>query len=99
MNDQDIQNFRTRVSQDPALQAQFFDAWQDSCGALASLARQNGFDATTDGVLAAITKVSDSGELTDFELELVSGGGGVPCKAETPPTDSNLRAPVVGETP
>ena len=75
MNNQDIQAFRTLVNDDDGLRAKFFDAYEHGPGALAAMAKQHGFEVSEEQVVAALESVEADGELTDVELELVSGGG------------------------
>ncbi len=70
-----IDDFRERVNADSALQAQFAQAYAQGPTALAALARANGFQITDAEAVQAIQERLDDGELSDFELTLVAGGG------------------------
>jgi len=69
-----VQTFRERVSEDSSLQAAFLEAFQQGPAALVALAKAQGLDFTEAEAEAAIAEISQNGELSDFELELVSGG-------------------------
>ena len=75
MNNTAIENFRERVNADNALQARFVEAYAQGPGALAALGRANGFEFTEGEAAQAIQERLDDGELSEFELELVAGGG------------------------
>lgn len=75
MKNQDIQAFRTLVNDDDGLRAKFIGAYQHGPGAVAAMAKQHGFEVSEEEVVAALESVEADGELTDVELELVSGGG------------------------
>jgi predicted ribosomally synthesized peptide with nif11-like leader len=73
MDDQALQTFRTLVNEDAGLREKFFEAYRSGPAALAAMASQHGFEASEERVLAAMKSVEADGELTDTELELVSG--------------------------
>lgn len=49
---------------------------------IADLAHKHGFDFTESEGEAAWDEVSADGELSDFELEMVAGGGKHPCNTD-----------------
>ena len=75
MSIQSAQAFRQQVNANPALQemvSRHFHNGTIDYAALAELARAEGFDVNTEDAVAALSTTSD--ELSDFEMELVSGG-------------------------
>jgi len=74
MSVESIEKFRERINDDSALQEEFLTAFQEGPAALVALAKANGFEFTEAEADAAIEELSQGGELSDFELELVSGG-------------------------
>ncbi|MES2495436.1 MAG: Nif11-like leader peptide family RiPP precursor [Pseudomonadota bacterium] len=74
MINQSVEKFRELVSEDSSLQPAFLEAFAKGPAALAQLAKQHGFDVSPAEVDAALAEISENGELSDFELELVSGG-------------------------
>ncbi len=75
MSIQAAQQFRQHVNASPALQAQvagsFVNGEVDYSG-LSELGRGCGFDFSADEAKSALAAAQD--ELSDFEMELVSGG-------------------------
>lgn len=75
MSIQSAQAFRQQVNANPALQesvSSHFNNGVIDYAALADLARSQGFDVSTDDAISVLSTASD--ELSDFEMELVSGG-------------------------
>lgn len=75
MSIQAAHDFRQQVNQNAALQAEVARLIQNGSvdyAGLAGLARQHGHDVSTEDVSAALSAASD--ELSEFEMELVSGG-------------------------
>ena len=75
MSIQSAQAFRQQVNANPALQetiSRHFHNGMLDYAALAELARAEGFDVSAEDAAAALSTSSD--ELSDFEMELVSGG-------------------------
>ena len=79
----DFQNFRTAVLEDEDLQEQVISivntATANGSGLgdnIATLAKNNGYSITSDEVYAHQDFLGQDGDLTDFELELISGGQG-----------------------
>jgi hypothetical protein len=84
----DFQNFRTAVLEDEDLQEQVISivntATANGSGlgdSIATLAKTHGYTITSDQVYAHQDFLGQDGDLTDFELEMISGGGagGGPC--------------------
>lgn len=71
MTTQSIEAFRQRVSEDEALHKDFADAYASGAAAVAALGQRHGFHFSAAEASAAM----QDGELSDAELELVSGGG------------------------
>ena len=77
----DFQNFRTAVLEDDDLQEQVISiintATANGSGlgdGIATLAKNHGFTITSEEVYAHADFLGQDGDLTDFELELISGG-------------------------
>lgn len=66
-----IEAFRKLVSENQALHKEFADAYTSGASALAALGQRHGFDFSEADAEAAIK----DGELSEAELEKVSGGG------------------------
>ena len=78
----DFQNFRTVVLEDEDLQEQVISivntATTNGSGlgdGIATLAKTHGYTITSDEVYAHVDILGQDGALTDFELEMISGGG------------------------
>ena len=78
----DFQNFRTAVLEDEDLQEQVISivntATTNGSGlgdGIATLAKTHGYNITSDEVYAHADFLGQDGDLTDFELEMISGGG------------------------
>ena len=79
----DFQNFRTAVLEDDDLQEQVISivntATTNGSGlgdGIATLAKTHGYTITSEEVYAHQDFLGQDGDLTDFELEMISGGGG-----------------------
>ena len=77
----DFQSFRNAVLEDDDLQEQVISiihtATTNESGmgdSIATLAKTHGFTITSDEVYAHADFLGQDGDLTDFELELISGG-------------------------
>ena len=77
----DFQSFRNAVLEDGELQEQFMsiihtENTNDSGmgDGIATLAKNHGYTITSDEVYAHQDFLGQDGDLTDFELELISGG-------------------------
>ena len=77
----DFQNFRTAVLEDDDLQEQVISivntATANGSGLgdnIATLAKNNGYTITSEEVYAHADFLGQDGDLTDFELEMISGG-------------------------
>ncbi len=85
----DFQNFRTAVLEDEDLQEQVISivntATSNGSGlgdGIATLAKTHGYTITSDEVYAHQDFLGQDGDLTEFELEMISGGlhgAGGPC--------------------
>jgi predicted ribosomally synthesized peptide with nif11-like leader len=97
MNKAAILEFRNLVDRNPDLHSRFFQACWQNPAALAALAQETGFDISEQDVIAAVNEARASGDLTDVELELVSGGGQNGCQVgdpiTDPPRDSSMTTP------
>ena len=78
----DFQNFRTAVLEDDDLQEQVISivntVTTNGAGlgdGIATLAKTHGYTITSEEVYAHADFLGQDGDLTDFELELISGGG------------------------
>lgn len=71
MTTQAIEAFRRRVGEDKALQKDFASAYASGAAALSALGRRHGFDFSEAEAQAAMK----DGELSEAQLDLVSGGG------------------------
>lgn len=69
-----IEKFRERVNDDRSLQPAFLEAFAQGPAALATLAKTQGFEFSEAEASSALAELSKGGDLSDFELELVSGG-------------------------
>lgn len=68
-----VEAFRRKFATDGEFQRQVQAAFADRTGGeLVRLGKSHGFDVTVDELKAAL----EEGELSDLELELVSGGAG-----------------------
>ena len=77
----DFQSFRNAVLEDDDLQEQVISiihtATTNGSGmgdSIATLAKNHGYTITSDEVYAHAEFLGQDGDLTDFELELISGG-------------------------
>ena len=82
----DFQNFRTAVLEDDDLQEQVISivntaTTNGSClgDGIATLAKTHGDASTSDEVDADTDFLGQDGDLTDFELEMISGRGRSNC--------------------
>ena len=78
----DFQSFRDAVLEDEDLQEQVISivntATANGSGlgdGIATLAKNHGYTITSDEVYAHQDFLGQDGDLTDFELEMISGGG------------------------
>ena len=79
----DFQSFRDAVLEDEDLQEQVISivntATSNGAGlgdGIATLAKTHGYTITSDEVYAHQDFLGQDGDLTDFELEMISGGKG-----------------------
>ena len=79
----DFQSFRDAVLEDEDLQEQVISivntATSNGAGlgdGIATLAKTHGYTITSDEVYAHTDFLGQDGDLTDFELEMISGGKG-----------------------
>ena len=77
----DFQSFRNAVLEDDDLQDEVMSvvmtATRDGSGlgdGIAALAKTHGYTITSDEVYAHADFLGQDGDLTDFELEMISGG-------------------------
>jgi predicted ribosomally synthesized peptide with nif11-like leader len=80
MSTQALQAFRGEVSNSEQLQAAVRACAMD-LGAIAALGRKHGFDFTSDEIQSTFS--ASGGELSDFELEMVSAGTAIDCGTST----------------
>ena len=80
----DFQSFRNAVLENDDLQEQVMSiihtATSNESGmgdSIATLAKNHGYTITSDEVYAHAEFLGQDGDLTDFELELISGGRGL----------------------
>jgi len=80
----DFQSFRTAVLEDDDLQDEVMSvvmtATRNGSGlgdGIATLAKNHGYTITSEEVYAHADFLGQDGDLTDFELEMISGGGRV----------------------
>ena len=78
----DFENFRTAVLEDNDLQEQVISivntATANGAGlgdGIATLAKTHGYTITSEEVYEHADFLGQDGDLTDFELEMISGGG------------------------
>ena len=78
----DFQSFRDAVLEDEDLQEQVISivntATANGSGlgdGIATLAKTHGYSITSEEVYAHTDFLGQDGDLTDFELEMISGGG------------------------
>ena len=78
----DFQSFRNAVLEGEDLQEQVISivntATANGSGlgdGIANLAKNNGYTITSDEIYAHADFLGQDGDLTDFELEMISGGG------------------------
>lgn len=71
MTTQAIDAFRKQVSSDQGLRNEFASAYAAGASALAALGRRHGFEFSEAEAAAAMK----DGELSEAQLDLVSGGG------------------------
>ncbi len=78
----DFQSFRNAVLEDDDLQDEVMSvvmtATRNGSGlgdGIAALAKNHGYTITSDEVYAHADFLGQDGDLTDFELEMISGGG------------------------
>ena len=79
----DFQSFRNAVLENDDLQDEVMSvvmtATRNGSGlgdGIATLAKQHGYTITSDEVYAHADFLGQDGDLTDFELEMISGGSG-----------------------
>jgi len=79
----DFQSFRNAVLENDDLQDEVMSvvmtATRNGSGlgdGIAILAKNHGYTITSDEVYAHADFLGQDGDLTDFELEMISGGGG-----------------------
>ena len=84
----DFNSFRNAVLEDDDLQEQVISiintATTNESGmgdSIATLAKTHGFTITSDEVYAHAEFLGQDGDLTDFELELISGGQSNDCRS------------------
>jgi len=84
----DFNSFRNAVLEDDDLQEQVISiintATTNESGmgdSIATLAKTHGFTITSDEVYAHAEFLGQDGDLTDFELELISGGQNGDCRS------------------
>ena len=77
-----FQSFRNAVLEDDDLQEQVMSIINTATASgsglgdgIATLAKNHGYTITSDEVYAHADFLGQDGDLTDFELELISGGG------------------------
>ena len=81
-----VEQFRERVNQDPDLQYSVSKAWSIGPEAIVTIGKEQGFQFTGEevlqgvaqargGLLTEVERQIASGELSDFELEMIAGGG------------------------
>ena len=77
-----FQNFRNAILEDDDLQEQVISivntATANGSGlgdGIATLAKNHGYSITSEEVYAHADFLGQDGDLTDFELEMISGGG------------------------
>lgn len=70
-----VVKFRSQVDESESLQESIRDQIAEGNLNLINIGKDHGFEFT-EGELKEVT---DKGELSDFELELVSGGTEIPC--------------------
>ena len=77
----DFQSFRNAVLEDDDLQEQVISIINTAAAngsglgdGIASLAKNHGYTITSEEVYAHADFLGQDGDLTDFELELISGG-------------------------
>ena len=78
----DFQSFRNAVLEDDDLQGEVMSvvmtATRNGSGlgdGIATLAKTHGYTITSEEVYAHADFLGQDGDLTDFELEMISGGG------------------------
>ena len=78
----DFNSFRNAVLEDDDLQEQVMSIINTATASgsglgdgIATLAKNHGYTITSDEVYAHADFLGQDGDLTDFELELISGGG------------------------
>ena len=80
MSLENILRFRDLANSDDSLASRYVSAIEQGPPVLVALAKESGFDCTESEMSAVIEQISASGDLTDLELELVSGGGDTGCQ-------------------
>lgn len=77
--------FRDRINNDQELQrllaheqSTYLSTGEQQLDLL-KLAHESGFEFTKEELFEACARIEAGGELSDFELELVSAGGSTPC--------------------
>jgi predicted ribosomally synthesized peptide with nif11-like leader len=80
MSLENIMKFRELANADASLRPRYLQAIGEGPSALAAMANQSGFDCNDAEMSDAVRAISTSGDLTDVELELVSGGGDTGCQ-------------------
>ena len=74
MNKSNVSAFRAKVNDSEELQATIRDQARAGTLNLVALGKEHGFDFTQDEVRELVEQLEGEGELSEFELELVSGG-------------------------
>ena len=72
-----VDEFRECLSSDPTLQAKMAKAFKSGLPAVVALGADNGFTFTPQEAQESLARYDQDGELTDYEMELVSAGGTV----------------------
>ena len=99
----DFNSFRNAVLENDDLQDEVMSVvmtatrnGSDMGDGIATLAKNHGYTITSEEVYAHADFLGQDGDLTDFELELISGGADCPAKRlltrSTPVSYTHLRA-------
>ena len=93
----DLQSFRTAVLEDEDLQEQVISIVNTPTAngsglgdGIATLAKTHGYTITSDEAYAHADFLGQDGDLTDFELEMISGGSRVFTEGPNSPIHPNL---------
>ncbi len=78
MSRQTIEGFRERINSDSALMERAKAAFYKGLPAVVALGAEYGYSFTEVEAEEAVAEYSQDGELSDFELELVSAGSATP---------------------